>query len=126
MGKLRYGDSITMPIRLPLLAKSDRRRWKRFWFNGSIQVSSGNRRIDGLGIQVSRGGMYLFAIADLAVGNEIKLTFTEPSSQRRIEVPGVVRNRAVYLYGVEFLPQTDQGAAVTDPHTIPNQDGAPS
>ncbi len=115
-----------MPIRLPLLAKPDRRRWKRYWFNGSIQLSTGSRRIDGLGIQVSRGGMYLFAIADLAVGNEIKVSFAEPSSQRRIEVPGIVRNRAVYLYGVEFLSQQDQSDHGTDLDAMPNQEATSS
>lgn len=111
-----------MAIRLPLLAKTDRRRWKRYWFNGSIQVSSGSRHIDGLGIQVSRGGMYLFAIADLSIGNEIKVVFTEPSSQQRVEVPGIVRHRAVYLYGVEFLPQQYETDAVSGFDRSPNQE----
>jgi hypothetical protein len=103
-----------MAIRLPLLAKPERRRWRRYWFNGSVQVWNGSRRIDGLGIQVSRGGMYLFAIADLPIGIEIKVTFTEPRSQRRIEAPGTVRHRAVYLYGVEFLPEENRAGAVSD------------
>ena len=102
-----------MPIRVPLLTKPDRRRWKRYWFNGSIQVTSGSRRIDALGIQVSRGGIYLFAIADLPIGTEIKVAFTEPRSQQRIEVIGTVRHRAVYLYGVEFLPEKDRENGVT-------------
>lgn len=115
-----------MPIRLPLLAKPDRRRWRRYWFNGSIQVTSGSRRIDGLGIQVSRGGMYLFAIADLSIGNEIKVAFTEPSSQQRVEVPGIVRHRAVYLYGVEFLPQQDETDADSGFDRTSNQEATSS
>jgi hypothetical protein len=115
-----------MAIRLPLLAKPERRRWKRYWFNGSIQVSSGSRRIDGLGIQVSRGGMYLFAITDLPIGTEIKVAFTEPRSQQRIEVFGTVRHRAVYLYGVEFLPQQDQAGAATGFDERPNQESTSS
>lgn len=103
-----------MAIRLPKLIRRDRRRWKRYWFNGSIQVWSGNRRIDGIGIQVSRGGMYLFAIADLAVGGEIKVAFTEPSSQERIELKGAVRNRAVYLYGIEFFAPEHREAEAAD------------
>jgi hypothetical protein len=109
-----------MAIRLPLLAKPDRRRWKRYWFNGSVQVSSGSRRIDGLGIQVSRGGMYLFAIADLPIGTEIKLVFAEPRSRRSVEVFGTVRHRAVYLYGVEFLPQREEAGANLD--GMPNRE----
>jgi hypothetical protein len=115
-----------MPLRLPLLAKPDRRRWKRYWFNGSIQVSTGSRRIDGLGIQVSRGGMYLFAITDLPIGTEIKLAFTEPRSQQRIEVFGTVRHRAVYLYGVEFLPQHDPADSVPDSHGMSDREATSS
>ncbi len=99
---LRYGDS-TIVMRLPLLIKHDRRRWKRHWFNRSIQVSHGAHRIDGIGLKVSGGGMYLFAIADLPVGSEIRIAFNVPGSGERIEVSGAVRHRAVYLYGVEFL-----------------------
>lgn len=114
-----------MALRLPLLAKPDRRRWKRYWFNGSIQVANGSRRIDGLGIQVSRGGMYLFAIADLPIGAEIMVAFTEPASQRHVEVPGTVRHRAVYLYGVEFLSEHQDGA-VADFDGMVNQEARPS
>ena len=111
-----------MALRLPLLAKPDRRRWKRYWFNGSIQVVNGSRRIDGLGIQVSRGGLYLFAIADLPVGAEIKVAFRDPRSQQWVEVLGTVRHRAVYLYGVEFLPQQHQESTVAAFDTMRNQD----
>lgn len=113
-----------MAIRLPLSAKPERRRWKRYWFNGSIQVLSGSRRIDGLGIQVSRGGMYLFAIADLPIGTEIKLVFIEPGSQQSVEVFGTVRHRAVYLYGIEFVPQRDEDSAGTDIDSMPNREAA--
>lgn len=90
-------------MRIPLLLKRERRRWKRHWFSTSVQVVSEAHRIDGFAIQVSRGGMYMFAIADLAVGSEIKVAFTQPGSGERIELSGAVRHRAVYLYGVEFL-----------------------
>lgn|SRR5690348_6286707 len=115
-----------MPIRLPSPTKPDRRRWKRYWFNGSIQVTSGGRRIDGLGIQVSRGGMYLFAIADLPMGAEVKLAFTEPPSQQWVEVLGTVRHRAVYLYGVEFLREQSEARAVSDFDEIGNQEASSS
>lgn len=115
-----------MSTRLPLPAKRERRRWKRYWFNGSIQVTSGSRRIDGLGIQVSRGGMYLFAIADLPIGSEVKLAFNDPRAQQRLEVSGTVRHRAVYLYGVEFLPRPVQEGVDTDFTGITNQEAASS
>jgi len=110
-----------MAIRLPLLAKPDRRRWTRYWFNGSIQLWNDRRRIDGLGIQVSRGGMYLFAIADLPVGSTIKVAFTEPTSQQRVEALGTVRHRAVYLYGVEFLPHDEVGTIPDSADALNNE-----
>lgn len=98
-------------MRIPLLLRSERRRWKRHWFNTSVQIVSDTHRIDGFAIQVSPGGMYMFAIADLAVGSEIKVAFTQPGSGERIELCGAVRHRAVYLYGVEFLPEERDGAS---------------
>jgi hypothetical protein len=80
----------------------ERRRWKRQWFSGSVRLSCGSGRIDGLGITVSAGGMYFFAIADLAVGTPITIDFQPPHSREVVSVAGVVRHRAVYLYGVEF------------------------
>ncbi len=44
--------------------------------------------MDGIGIKVSRGGMYLFAIADLPVGSEIRISFAAPNSGERIATPG--------------------------------------
>jgi hypothetical protein len=114
-----------MAIQVPLLAKPERRRWTRYWFNGAVKLTRGNRRIDGLGIQVSRGGIYLFAIADLPIGTEIIVTFTEPRSERQVEVPGTVRHRAVYLYGVEFLIQHEEGSAVTGLDRTLDREAAP-
>jgi hypothetical protein len=106
-----------------LLAKRERRRWKRHWFNGSIQVVQGGHSIAGLGIQVSQGGMYLFAIADLPVGSEIEIAFTAPDSREPIRLSGAVRHRAVYLYGVEFLPEEHDGAADERLQAFLNQSG---
>jgi PilZ domain len=111
-------------MRLPLPMKRDRRRWKRHWFNGSVQVWSGARRIDGLGIQVSRGGMYLFAIAHLPVGSEIKVVFVAPGSGQRIEVYGAVRHRAVYLYGVEFQAEEQDAMSGARPGAMLNESNA--
>jgi len=96
-------------MRLSLPSKGNRRRWRRHWFNGAIQVLTASRPIDGLGIQLSCGGMYLFAIADLAIGSEIKIAFREPNSGQPVQLRGTVRHRAVYLYGVEFLPEEYNG-----------------
>jgi len=82
--------------------RQNRRQWKRQWFNAPIRVLADRTAIEGLGINVSEGGMYLFAVADLAVGSHIRIEFNAPS-QQPVKVCGTIKNRAVYLYGVEFL-----------------------
>jgi hypothetical protein len=113
-------------MRLPYAIKPERRRWKRHWFHGSIQVSSGSRQIDGLGIQLSRGGMYLFAIANLPLGSEIKIAFSEPGSGQWLEMRGAIRYRAVYLYGVKFLPEEYKAQLEAGMSARPNHTTAPS
>ncbi len=83
----------------------ERRRWKRQWFNGSVRLFSPSAHIDGLGITVSPGGMYLFAIADLPVGTRLTVEFQPPYARETVMVSGTIRHRTIYLYGVEF----DQG-----------------
>ncbi len=48
--------------------------------------------------------MYLFAVANLAIGEMVQVEFRNPSSQKLVRVFGTVRSRAVYLYGLEFVP----------------------
>lgn len=85
----------------------ERRRWKRQWFNGSVRVFSDTVEIDGLGIAVSPGGMYLFAAAHLPIGAQVTLEFQPPHAREVINVTGTIRHRTVYLYGIAF----DQSAA---------------
>ena len=84
----------------------ERRRWKRQWFNGSVRVFSDAIAIDGLGIAVSPGGMYLFAAAHLPVGAQVTLEFQPPHAREVINVTGTIRHRTVYLYGVAFDEST--------------------
>lgn len=58
--------------------------------------------MEGFGLRVSHGGMYLFAVADFAVGTRVEVEFTTPHSGEPSRRPAIVRNRVVYLYGVEF------------------------
>jgi hypothetical protein len=81
----------------------DKRRWKRYSLNTSIRVLTDTAVINGRGIRMSEGGICLFAVVDLPVGSLIKVEFTNPGSRHPVRVHGAVRNRAVYLYGVEFL-----------------------
>ena len=46
---------------------------------------------------------FLFAAANLPVGSDIKVEFKNPTTDEPVRVRGKVRNRTVYLYGVEFL-----------------------
>jgi hypothetical protein len=80
----------------------ERRRWKRDWLNSSIRVQTAAAEIHGYGITVSPGGMYLFALANLPVGSQVRIEFRRPHSQELVQVLGTVRNRTVYLYGLEF------------------------
>jgi hypothetical protein len=52
---------------------------------------------------MSAGGIYLFALADLPPEGEIKIEFTADAPESRFSRSGVIRHRALYLYGVEFL-----------------------
>jgi hypothetical protein len=110
----------------------NRRRWERYPFDASVRVvvdhgsvehssvdhsaanhssanhSSGNHSpkttvVDARGVQFSEGGICLFAAANLPVGSHIKVEFKNPHTNEPVRVRGKVRNRSVYLYGVEFL-----------------------
>ncbi len=85
------------------LAKRERRRFHRHWLKAPVRIVSEGGVIDGFGLRVSEGGMYLFAVADLPPGSLVEVEFNQPHSGKRSRCPGVVRNRVVYLYGVEFM-----------------------
>lgn len=48
--------------------KQERRRWRRHWLNSPVRIISDAGEMDGFGLHVSEGGMYLFAVADLEPG----------------------------------------------------------
>ena len=73
--------------------------------NTSVQVFTESVQVDALGINL---GMCLFTIANLPVGSKIRVEFLPPRSARPVRVPGIVRHRALYLYGIEFLADSDQ------------------
>lgn len=85
------------------LIKEERRRWRRHWLRQPVRILNDEGAIDGFGLRVSEGGMYLFAVADFPVGTRVEVEFTNPRSQESRRCPGVVRNRVVYLYGLEFV-----------------------
>jgi PilZ domain len=58
-------------------------------------------------MNISGGGMGLFAVANLPVGSQIEVEFPSPESGLRTRIPGTIRHRALYLYGIEFLPEAE-------------------
>jgi hypothetical protein len=89
-------------------ASKNTRRSPRQWLNTSVQVFAESTAIDAMGINVGDGGMCLFTVANLPVGSQIEVEFVPPRARRRIRRLATIRHRAVYLYGLEWLPESDQ------------------
>ena len=64
---------------------------------------SGGGVILGRGTRMSEGGLCLFALANLPIGAQIDVELIDSPCGIPVHLSGIVRNRAVYLYGVEFL-----------------------
>jgi hypothetical protein len=90
----------------------NQRRWQRYPFDASVRVvvdhSAEATVVDGRGVRFSEGGICLFAAANLAVGSQVKVEFRTPRMDEPVQVRGKVRNRSVYLYGVEFLSERSE------------------
>jgi hypothetical protein len=88
-------------------ATGDERRWERRLIGVPIRVVAddliGTGIIRGRGTRISEGGICLFVLANLAIGAQIDIEFIESVCDKPIRVRGIIRNRLVYLYGVEFL-----------------------
>ena len=85
------------------------RRSPRQWLNTSVRVFAGPAHFDALGVNLSEGGMCLFTIGTLPVGSELEIEFLPPRSSEPVRLSGKVRHRALYLYGVEFLEESQNG-----------------
>lgn len=96
-------------------ANSDRRRRQRQILNTSVCVFTNSGCVDGLGINISDHGMCLFAAAHLRVNSQIEIEFLPPRCKERIRVSAIVRHRALYLYGIEFLGNSDQESEAWTP-----------
>ena len=83
--------------------KPERRRSKRHWLSTPVQILAGSTPVDGLGVNLSDDGMCLFAIAHLPVGSQIEVEFLPPRCESLVRSSAIVRHRALYLYGIEFL-----------------------
>jgi PilZ domain len=90
----------------------NQRRWQRYPFDASVRVvvdhSAEATVVDGRGVRFSEGGICLFAAANLPVGSQVKVEFRTSRMDEPVRVRGKVRNRSVYLYGVEFLSERSE------------------
>lgn len=92
------------------------RRSKRLWFNTSVRVFTDRGEMDALGINLSEGGMGLFTVAHLAVGSRVEVEFCPPESSEAVRIEAMIRHRALYLYGIEFLSNSDELRNSTSRH----------
>jgi hypothetical protein len=90
----------------------DERRWERRQVDVPTRVVAadltGAGAILGRGTTISEGGICLFALANLAIGTQIDVEFIDCDCGPPVRVHGIVRNRAIYLYGIEFLTQRQE------------------
>jgi hypothetical protein len=88
-------------------SKQNRRRRERQLLNTTVRVFAGSAQLNALGINVSDVGMCLFTVANLPLESQIQVEFLPPRCQEPVRVCGRVRHRALYLYGVEFLADSE-------------------
>ena len=82
---------------------NEKRRWRRHPLSAPIRLLTQKVSIDGRGVTMSEGGMCLFALVNLGIGTPVEVEFMDPQSHELVRAHGAVRNRAAYLYGIEFL-----------------------
>lgn len=89
-----------------------RRRWRRHHLDVPIRVivhtPSKTSVFVGRGNELSEGGMAVTAGVELKTGDEAEIEFTPPYSGGPIRIRGIVRNRAGYRYGMEFVAEGER------------------
>ena len=106
---------------LKLNSRQDRRRRKRQLLNTSVRVFASFGRMEALGVNISDVGMCLFTIANLPLGSQIEVEFRPPRCPAPLRLRAIVRHRALYLYGIEFRPDSGQDSMDgTDGHAKDN------
>ena len=89
-----------------------RRRWQRRHLDVPIRVIvhslSKTSVFVGRGNELSEGGMAVTAGVELKTGDEAEIEFTPPYSGGPIRIRGIVRNRAGYRYGMEFVAEGER------------------
>jgi len=87
------------------------RRWKRFHLEVPVRLvlhrPAFASSITGRGTELNEGGMSIFAGIELRLGDQVAVEFTPPYGEAPLRLWAVVRNRAGYYYGLEFLAEND-------------------
>jgi|SRR5215813_9586104 len=82
------------------------RRWLRYPIDLPVRVAfhHGEEKVivPGRAVELSRGGMALYAGLILEPGYQIEIEFLTPDHIRLISI---IRNRIGYCFGLEFLAQ---------------------
>jgi len=99
----------------------DRRRRKRQLLNSSVRVFTGSDPIEGIGVNISEVGMSLFTIANLPVDSRVQVELVPPGSSETVRIPGTVRHRALYLYGIEFHADWEPGTGLFNTGAMPEE-----
>ena len=83
------------------------RRWQRYRLNIPIRLiythDASTKIMSGRGLDMSEGGVLVFAGMELKTADEVQIEFTPPFSAGPVRAKGVVRHRRGYNYGIEFL-----------------------
>jgi hypothetical protein len=85
----------------------EQRRWERYNVTIDVSVTAGvngrNVRLSGQANDVSKGGLRLFLTRVFEPGTSLTLEFLLPYSSTELMLRGVVRNRAGFTHGIEFV-----------------------
>ncbi len=87
------------------------RRWTRFHLEVPVRLvvhrPAYASSVTGRGTELNEGGMCIFAGIELRLGDQVAIEFTPPYGEAPLRLWAVVRNRAGYYYGLEFLAEND-------------------
>jgi PilZ domain len=88
----------------------EQRRWERYNVtidvNITAVVNGQQSTFGGQVCDVSKGGLRLFVTREIEPGSSLTLEFLLPYHSNELMVRGVVRNRAGFTHGVEFISPT--------------------
>jgi hypothetical protein len=103
---------------MKMSSPANTRRWSRHPVELAVRVvprgGDAKLAIQGRGIEISEGGMTLYAGLPLQPGDFMDLEFQTPG---RTRVSAIVRSRTGYCFGLEFL--TPLGADRPKPNPAP-------